>query len=103
VQKDAESHRITIGSKVEGSEINVANSKGSDRTLSGVKEATKSNEAVNKGQFDKSLKELSDSLQSDDSAVIHYDKKEKDEIDYQNVTFGKGKDSTAVGLHNVAD
>ncbi|WP_208439261.1 hypothetical protein, partial [Bartonella tribocorum] len=103
VQKDAESHRITIGSKVEGSEINIANNSGSDRTLSGVKEATKSNEAVNKGQFDKSLKELSDSFQSDDSAVVHYNKNEKGDVDYTSVTLGKGKNSTAVGLHNVAD
>ncbi|KEC57533.1 hypothetical protein O97_00861, partial [Bartonella henselae str. Zeus] len=43
-------------------------------------------------------------LQSDDSAVIHYDKN-KDEtgtINYASVTLGKGEDSAAVALHNVA-
>uniref|UniRef100_UPI001ABAF8FB hypothetical protein n=1 Tax=Bartonella taylorii TaxID=33046 RepID=UPI001ABAF8FB len=68
-----------------------------------VKAAKKENEAVNKGQLDASLKDLSNNLQSDGSAVVHYDKNAKDETDYTSVTFGKGKDSVAVGLHNVAD
>ncbi|WP_455466257.1 Vomp family autotransporter [Bartonella sp. B39] len=105
VKKEGTTNRITIGKEVEGSEINIANNSGADRTLSGVKEATQNNEAVNKGQFDKGLKDFSNSLQSDDSAVVHYDKKknENDTIDYTSVTLGKGNGSTAVGLHNVAD
>ncbi|WP_455466258.1 Vomp family autotransporter [Bartonella sp. B39] len=105
VKKEGTTNRITIGKEVEGSEINIANNSGADRTLSGVKEATQNNEAVNKGQFDKGLKDFSNSLQSDDSAVVHYDKKksEDDAIDYTSVTLGKGNGSTAVGLHNVAD
>uniref|UniRef100_UPI0035D04F67 hypothetical protein n=1 Tax=Bartonella sp. AP1QHHD TaxID=3243474 RepID=UPI0035D04F67 len=104
VQQDKTTHRLTIGAAVEGSEINIANKTGADRIISGVGEATKDNEAVNKGQLDKSLKDLSTSLQSDDSAVVHYDKKDGDNggINYTSVTLG-GKDKTAVGLHNVAD
>ncbi|UNF53815.1 hypothetical protein MNL01_00195 [Bartonella krasnovii] len=40
-------------------------------------------------------------LQSDDSAVVHYDKKDGT-INYGSVTFG-GKDKTATALHNIAD
>ncbi|WP_375616966.1 hypothetical protein, partial [Bartonella sp. AP58NXGY] len=103
IKKEEKTNLITIGKEVEGVEINIANKDKGDRTLSGLKAATKNNEAVNKGQLDESLKELSNNLQSDDSAVIHYDKKEKGEIDYTNITLGKGKGSTSVGLHNVAD
>ncbi|MCZ2159272.1 hypothetical protein NPX99_08495, partial [Bartonella sp. 220] len=105
VKKDAKTNLITIGKEVEGSEINIANKEKGDRILSGVKEATQKNEAVNKGQLDKRLVELSNSLQSDESAVVHYDKKDGENggINYASVTLGKGKDSTAVGLHNVAD
>ncbi|WP_208442634.1 hypothetical protein, partial [Bartonella raoultii] len=42
-------------------------------------------------------------LQSDDSAVVHYDKKGEGETDYTSVTFGKGQKAAAVALHNVAD
>ncbi len=93
---------ITIGKEVAGSEINVANKTGEERTLSGVKAATKDNEAVNKKQLEEHLKDLSSSLQSDESAVVHYDKT-GDKTDYTSVTLGKGKDSAPVGLHNVAD
>ncbi|WP_375657946.1 YadA-like family protein [Bartonella sp. CL436QHHD] len=105
VKKDQATKFITIGKEVEGSEINIANSSKADRTLSGVKAATQNNEAVNKGQLDESLKKLSNSLQSDDSAVVHYDKKEGDNntINYASVTLGKGANSAAVALHNVAD
>ncbi|UNF53814.1 hypothetical protein MNL01_00190 [Bartonella krasnovii] len=40
-------------------------------------------------------------LQSDDSAVVHYDKKDGT-INYGSVTFG-GKDKTPTSLHNVAN
>ncbi|EJF96416.1 hypothetical protein MEI_01512, partial [Bartonella vinsonii subsp. arupensis Pm136co] len=44
-------------------------------------------------------------LQSDDSAVVHYDKTDDENgtINYTSVTFGKGKDSKPVALHNVAN
>ncbi len=48
------------------------------------------------------MKDLSNSLQSDDSAVVLYDKKDG-KIDYTSVTFGKGQNAAAVALHNVAD
>ncbi|EJF92153.1 hypothetical protein ME9_01630, partial [Bartonella taylorii 8TBB] len=105
VQQDKATHSLTIGAKTQGSKIDIANKDGVDRTLSGIKAATKDNEAVNKEQLDESLKKLSTSLQSDESAVVHYDKTdgENNTINYASVTFGKGKDSTSVGLHNVAD
>uniref|UniRef100_UPI0035CF38F5 hypothetical protein n=1 Tax=Bartonella sp. AC67GZZY TaxID=3243459 RepID=UPI0035CF38F5 len=104
-KQDEKTKVITIGKEVEGSEVNIANKTGTDRTLSGVGEATKDNEAVNKGQLDKRLEKLSNSLQSDDSAVVHYDKKEGENggIDYTSVTLGKGKDAGPVALHNVKD
>ncbi|WP_455479532.1 Vomp family autotransporter [Bartonella sp. B23] len=102
VKQDETTHAITIGKEVEGDEISIANSSNADRTISGVKAATQDNEAVNKGQFDQGLKDLSDSLQSGDSAVVLYDKKRGGAIDYTSVTFG-GKNKEAVGLHNVAD
>uniref|UniRef100_UPI0035D0F57F Vomp family autotransporter n=1 Tax=Bartonella sp. AP4SXKL TaxID=3243496 RepID=UPI0035D0F57F len=56
-------------------------------------------------QLDKSLKELSNNLQSDESAVVHYDKQGDDNssTNYASVTLGKGKGSTPVGLHNIAE
>ncbi|EJF89974.1 hypothetical protein ME1_00199, partial [Bartonella vinsonii subsp. arupensis OK-94-513] len=104
VQQDKATHSLTIGAKTEDTTINIANKNGADRTLSGVKVAVKDNEAVNKGQLDESLKGLSNSLQSDDSAVVHYDKKDDENgtINYKSVTFG-GKDKSPVGLHNIAD
>ncbi|ENN95375.1 surface protein/Bartonella adhesin [Bartonella vinsonii subsp. berkhoffii str. Tweed] len=104
VKKNSDKNDITIGGEVEGSEINIANKSGVDRTLSGVKAAIKDNEAVNKAQLDQSLEQLSNDLQSDDSAVVHYDKTGDDNntINYTSVTFG-GKDKSPVGLHNVAD
>ncbi|WP_246787414.1 hypothetical protein, partial [Bartonella vinsonii] len=103
VKQDKDRAPITIGKETDGVEINIQNKNKEDRVLSGVKEASKDNEAVNKAQLEKSLKELSKNIQSEDSAVILYDKGTDGKTDYSNVTFGKGKDSTPVGLHNVAD
>ncbi|WP_375639371.1 hypothetical protein, partial [Bartonella sp. MF74HXZ] len=105
VKQDEKTKVINIGKETEGTSITIANKAGADRTLSGVKEAANDNEAVNKGQLDKGLKDLSNSLQSDESAVVHYDKTgdENGSINYTSVTLGKGKGSPAVGLHNVAD
>ncbi|UNF43962.1 Vomp family autotransporter [Bartonella krasnovii] len=102
VKWNEEENLINIGKEKEGSEINITNTSGKDRTLSGVKAAINNNEAVNKEQFDKGLKDLSRSLQSDDSAVVHYDKKAEGGIDYTSVTLG-GKDRGFTTLHNVAD
>ncbi|QEE08461.1 surface protein/Bartonella adhesin [Bartonella kosoyi] len=103
VKQDATTNLINIGKEVAGSEINIANKDQGDRTLSGVKAAENDNEAVNKAQLDQSLEQLSNSLQSDDSAVVLYDKKENGETDYTSVTLGKGSNAAPVALHNVAD
>ncbi|WP_139412710.1 Vomp family autotransporter [Bartonella mastomydis] len=103
VKQDATTSLINIGKEVAGTEINIANKDSKDRTLSGVKAAVNDNEAVNKAQLDQSLDQLSNSLQSDDSAVVLYDKKENGETDYTNVTLGKGSNAAPVALHNVAD
>ncbi|WP_375646185.1 Vomp family autotransporter, partial [Bartonella sp. CM87QHHN] len=104
-KQDEKTKVINIGTEVEGNEINIANKDKGDRILSGVKEAVRGNEAVNKDQLDKSLKELSNNLQSDESAVVHYDKTGDDNssTNYASVTLGKGKGSAPVGLHNVAE
>ncbi len=102
VKQDKDSKVIKIGAEKEGTEVNISNKDKGDRTLSGVKAAVNDNEAVNKGQFDKGLKDLSNSLQSDDSAVVHYDKQNDGTINYGSVTFG-GKGKVATALHNVAD
>ncbi|WP_208436583.1 Vomp family autotransporter [Bartonella tribocorum] len=104
IKKDKETNNINIGREVEGSEINIANSKSELRTLSGVKEATKADEAINKGQFDKGVKGLTEDLQFESSFAVHYDKISNgngDQADYTNITLGKGKNPTA--LHNVAN
>ncbi|WP_208433441.1 Vomp family autotransporter [Bartonella elizabethae] len=103
VKQDATTNLINIGKEVAGTEINIANKDSEDRTLSGVKAAVNDNEAVNKAQLDQSLEQLSNSLQSDDSAVVLYDKKENGETDYTSVTLGKGSNAAPVALHNVAD
>ncbi|WP_273789865.1 Vomp family autotransporter [Bartonella sp. ML70XJBT] len=102
VQQDKTTHLLTIGAKAEGTEINIANKDKGDRVLSGVKAATHNNEAVNKEQLDESLEKLSNNLQSDESAVVHYDKQKDGQIDYASVTLG-GKDKASVAVHNVKD
>ncbi|WP_208440737.1 Vomp family autotransporter [Bartonella raoultii] len=104
IKKDKATNLINIGKEIEGSEINIANSKSELRTLSGVKEAMKADEAINKGQFDKGVKKLTEDLQFESSFAVHYDKKSNDngvEADYTSITLGKEKGS--VGLHNVAN
>ncbi|EJF75953.1 hypothetical protein ME7_01188, partial [Bartonella birtlesii LL-WM9] len=102
VKQEKETDRITIGKEVLGTEINISDKNKGDRILSGVKTAVNDNEAVNKAQLDQSLEKLSNSLQSEDSAVVLYDKKDG-KIDYTSVTFGKGPNAAPVALHNVAD
>ncbi|ATP11794.1 Vomp family autotransporter [Bartonella henselae] len=62
VKKDLATNLITIGKEVAGTEINIASVSKADRTLSGVKEAVKDNEAVNKGQLDTNIKKVEDKL-----------------------------------------
>ncbi|WP_245410091.1 hypothetical protein [Bartonella tribocorum] len=98
VQQEKETTKITIGTKIEGSIINIANKNGEARTLSGVKEATQDNEAVNKAQLDK----LDKKIESTNSFAVLYDKQSDDTVNYKSVTFG-GKNKEPVALHNVAD
>ncbi|PIT67831.1 hypothetical protein CER18_09470, partial [Bartonella tribocorum] len=58
IKKDPKTNNITIGKEVTGSEINIANNTNEARTLSGVKDAVKANEAVNKGQLDKGIENV---------------------------------------------
>ncbi|PIT67802.1 hypothetical protein CER18_09540, partial [Bartonella tribocorum] len=74
VKWDEKTNLIKIGGEKYGNVVSIADQDSKDRTLSGVKAAEKDNEAVNKKQLEDSLKGLSKDLQSDDSAVVHYDK-----------------------------
>ncbi|UNF53813.1 hypothetical protein MNL01_00185 [Bartonella krasnovii] len=62
IKKNKETNLITIGKEVAGDEINIANNMNEARTLSGVKEAAKDNEAVNKAQLDTNIKKVEDKL-----------------------------------------
>ncbi|WP_273759907.1 Vomp family autotransporter [Bartonella sp. ML70XJBT.G] len=62
IQQDKETNRLTIGAKTEGIEINIANKSGGNRIISGVDDAKNSNDAVNKGQLDNSIKSVTDQL-----------------------------------------
>ncbi|MBB4076029.1 autotransporter adhesin, partial [Bartonella fuyuanensis] len=62
VKKDATTNHITIGKEVAGDEINIANNTNEARILSGVKDAVKANEAVNKGQLDKSIENANNEI-----------------------------------------
>ncbi|WP_254492770.1 Vomp family autotransporter [Bartonella sp. B1099] len=104
VKKDKATNNINIGQEVEGSVINIVNKNGEARILSGVKEAMEVDEAINKGQFDKAVKGLTEDLKFESSFAVHYDKKSNDngnEVDYTNITLGKNNTPTA--LHNVAN
>ncbi|WP_208440738.1 Vomp family autotransporter [Bartonella raoultii] len=59
IQQDKETNRLTIGAKTEGTEINIVNASGTNRIISGVEDAKNSNEAVNKGQLDKGIENVS--------------------------------------------
>ncbi|WP_455475107.1 YadA-like family protein [Bartonella sp. B30(2025)] len=62
VKRDEATKRITIGKDIEGYSINIADSKGSLRILSGVKDAVNNNDAVNKGQLDSEFTAISSDL-----------------------------------------
>ncbi|EJF98408.1 hypothetical protein MEI_00579 [Bartonella vinsonii subsp. arupensis Pm136co] len=94
---------ITIGAKTAGTEINIAGVSGVGRTISGVKEAEKGDEAVNKDQLDKSIEKISQDINLASAAAVLYDKSEDGVVDYNRVTLG-GKNSTGpVALLNVKD
>ncbi|GAA5097222.1 Vomp family autotransporter [Bartonella acomydis] len=62
IQQDKKTNRLTIGAKTEGTEINITNINGTNRIISGVEDAKNNNDAVNKGQLDSSIKNMTDQL-----------------------------------------
>ncbi|WP_406604536.1 Vomp family autotransporter [Bartonella gliris] len=87
---------ITIGKATGGTKISIADKSGNARTISGVKAAEKGDEAVNKNQLDKSIKEAN-------AAAVLYDKNEDGSINYGSVTLGGGQGEGPVVLLNVKD
>ncbi|ENN95480.1 adhesin [Bartonella vinsonii] len=102
-QEGGASGIITIGKATAGTEISVAGVGNAQRTISGVKEAEKGDEAVNKAQLDKSIEKISKNIETASAAAVLYDKNEDGIVDYNRVTLG-GKNSIGpVALLNVKD
>ncbi|WP_144753052.1 Vomp family autotransporter [Bartonella saheliensis] len=59
IQQDKETKRLTIGAKTEGTEIDISNTSGASRIISGVADAKNNNDAVNKSQLDKGIENVS--------------------------------------------
>ncbi|WP_375621936.1 Vomp family autotransporter [Bartonella sp. TT119HLJHH] len=106
VKREEETNRIIIGKEIEGTEINIANKSGDARAISGVKEAVKDDEAVNKKQLDGEIADITDSIkvikEANNFAVL-YDKNADGTINYNSVTLGGDKTTAPVALHNVKD
>ncbi len=85
-QDGGKAGRITIGIETGGSEINVANKSGDARAISGVKEAVKDDEAVNKKQLDGEIADITDSIKvikEANSFAVLYDKDADGTINYK--------------------
>ncbi|WP_409361439.1 Vomp family autotransporter [Bartonella heixiaziensis] len=105
VKREKETNRITIGKEIEGTEINIANKSDGARTISGVKEAVKDDEAVNKKQLDGEIADITDSIKvikEANSFAVLYDK-ENGAVNYGSITLGGDKNKEPVALHNVQD
>ncbi|WP_375657948.1 Vomp family autotransporter [Bartonella sp. CL436QHHD] len=94
---------ITIGKDTAGTEINIAGVGGSGRKISGVREAENGDEAVNKDQLDKSIKDITKDIETATAAAVLYDKNGDDSVNYGSVTLGGNKSNGPVALHNVKD
>ncbi|WP_336293645.1 Vomp family autotransporter [Bartonella sp. CB169] len=92
---------ITIGAKINAEKIDVSGIDG-DRPIMGVKEATQSNEAVNKAQLDGEIADITESLSNVQSFAVFYDQKNGGNVDYSKVTLGKSSHVGPVDLLNVA-
>ncbi|WP_273724403.1 Vomp family autotransporter [Bartonella sp. AU18XJBT] len=106
VKQEGEADTITIGKATGGTEINVANKSGDARTISGVKAAVKDDEAVNKGQLDGRIADISNSINNikEGSAfAVLYDKNADGTVNYNSVSLGGGKSTGPVALLNVKD
>ncbi|WP_375647740.1 Vomp family autotransporter [Bartonella sp. CR84HXZ] len=105
VKREKETNRITIGKEIEGTEINIANKSDGARTISGVKEAVKDDEAVNKKQLDGEIADITDSIKvikEANSFAVLYDE-ENGAVNYNSVTLGGDKTTAPVAIHNVQD
>ncbi|UNF48784.1 Vomp family autotransporter [Bartonella krasnovii] len=94
---------ITIGKDKAGTEINIAGYANVARSISGVKAAEKGDEAVNKDQLDKSIKDITKNIETVTAAAVLYDKNEDGSVNYGSVTLGGNKNNGPVALHNVKD
>ncbi len=103
VQQDIDTKLITIGARRGGTKIDISDRPGKDRTLSGVKAAVQGNEAVNKDQLDKSLREINKDFETMSAAAVLYDKRPNGSIDYKNITLGGQKSKGPVAIHNLKD
>ncbi|UNE54514.1 Vomp family autotransporter [Bartonella machadoae] len=103
VKQDEETGSITIGKGVGGTEIRIAGIDGAGRTLSGLKEAEKDDEAVNKSQLDKSIEKISKNIETASAAAVLYDKNDDNTINYNSVTLGGKENTGPVSLLNIKD
>ncbi|WP_375650943.1 Vomp family autotransporter [Bartonella sp. OT172YNZD] len=100
-QEGGVSAPVTIGKDTAGTEINVAGIGKIARKISGVKAAEKGDEAVNKDQLDKSIKDITKDIETATAAAVLYDKNDDDSVNYGSVTLGGDKNNGPVALHNV--
>ncbi|WP_375653340.1 Vomp family autotransporter [Bartonella sp. OD88NMGDW] len=103
VKQDGVSASITIGKDTAGTEINIAGYGKVARSISGVKAAEKGDEAVNKDQLDKSIKDITKDIETASAAAVLYDKNGDDSVNYGSVTLGGNKSNGPVALLNVKD
>ncbi|WP_375609656.1 MULTISPECIES: hypothetical protein, partial [unclassified Bartonella] len=103
VKQDGVSAPITIGKDTAGTEINIAGYAGVARSISGVKAAEKGDEAVNKDQLDKSIKDITKDIETVTASAVLYDKGENGNVNYSSVTLGGDKSNGPVALLNVKD
>ncbi|WP_375660919.1 Vomp family autotransporter [Bartonella sp. CL71SXKL] len=103
IQQEGISGIITIGAKTAGTEINIAGYGKVARSISGVKAAEKGDEAVNKDQLDKSIKDITKDIETASAAAVLYDKNDDDSVNYGSVTLGGNKNNGPVSLLNIKD
>ncbi|WP_034460165.1 Vomp family autotransporter [Bartonella koehlerae] len=104
VKQDEEDTPITVGKERGGTTINVANKLGGARTISGIKAAVNSDEAVNKEQLDGQISDITDiinNIKIDTAFAVLYDKNDDDTVNYNSVTLGGGKSEGSVALRNI--
>ncbi|WP_375678323.1 MULTISPECIES: Vomp family autotransporter [unclassified Bartonella] len=103
VKQEKNTDVITIGKDTAGTEINIAGYAGVARSISGVKAAEKGDEAVNKDQLDKSIKDITKDIETVTAAAVLYDKNDDNSVNYGSVTLGGDKNNGPVALHNIKD